>query len=235
MHLTLLESDRSFLRSAECASLSILAHAGLVWLALGTTAGGGKLPADEREARAFFLLPPDHVQAPLGQLDVIRWVAVGGALDGGAWLMGSGDGVVGRATGSGTARPGARSYARGDLPFGPPARLFLDTTFTVFEVDAMVERYEGTAAPAYPSDLAEAGVEGLVRATYVVDATGRVDMSTIRIMSSDHPGFTTSVQTALGEMHFRPAKRRGQPVRQLVEQRFRFQIGRSERIATRAG
>jgi TonB family protein len=234
MRLTLLESDRSFLRSAECASLSILAHAGLVWLALGVTAGGRQLPVDEREARAFFLLPPDRVQAPLGQLDVIRWEAVGGALDGGAWLTGSGDGVLERAAGSGTARPGARSYARGDLPFGPPARLF-DTTFTVFEVDAMVERYEGTAAPVYPSDLAEAGVEGMVRATYVVDATGRVDMTTIRIISSDHPQFTTSVQTALGEMSFRPAKRRGQPVRQLVEQRFRFQIGRSAQIAAQAG
>jgi TonB family protein len=234
MPLTLLESDRSFLRSAECASLSLLAHAGLVWLALGVTAGGRQLPIDEREARAFFLLPPDRVQAPLGQLDVIRWEAVGGALDDGTWLTGSGDGVLGRAAGSGTARPGARSYARGDLPFGPASRL-IDTTFTVFEVDAMVERYEGTAAPAYPSDLAEAGVEGVVRATYVVDATGRVDTTTIRILSSDHPRFTTSVQTALGEMRFRPAKRHGKPVRQLVEQRFRFQIGRSAQIAAHAG
>jgi TonB family protein len=234
MHITLLESDRSFLRSAECASLSLLAHAGLVWLAVGVTADGRQLPADEREARAFFLLPPEYEQGPLGQLDVIRWEAIGGALDGGAWLMGSGDGVDERAARSGTARPGARSYARGDLPFEPPARL-IDTTFTVFEVDAMVERYEGTAAPVYPSDLAEAGVEGMVRATYVVDATGRVDMTTIRIISSDHPQFTTSVQTALGEMNFRPAKRRGQPVRQLVEQRFRFQIGRSAQMAAHAG
>jgi periplasmic protein TonB len=102
-------------------------------------------------------------------------------------------------------------------------------------VDAMVERYEGTAAPAYPPDLAEAGVEGVVRASYVVDATGRADTTTIRILSSDHPRFTTSVQTALGEMRFRPAKRRGQPVRQLVEQRFRFQVGRSAQIAAQAG
>ena len=234
MHLTLLESDQSFLRSAECASLSLLAHAGLVWLAVGATAGGRLLPADEREAKAFFLLPPDRVQEPLGQLDVIRWEAIGGALDGGTQLTGSADGLLGRAAGSGTARPGARSYALGDLPFEPPARLF-DTTFTVFEVDAMVERYEWTAAPVYPSDLAEAGVEGLVRATYVVDETGRVDTTTIRILGSDHPRFTTSVRTALAEMLFRPAKRRGQPVRQLVEQRFRFQVGRSGQIAAHAG
>ena len=234
MHLTLLESDQSFLRSAECASLSLMAHAGLVWLALGVTAGGRLLPADEREARAFFLLPPDNVQAPLGQLDVIRWETVGGALDGGTMLTGSGDGVLGRAAGSGTARPGARSYAQGDLPFGPAARLF-DTTFTMFEVDATVERYPGSGAPVYPTDLAEAGVEGVVRVTYVVETTGRVDTTTIRILSSDHPRFTASVQTALGEMRFRPAKRRGQSVRQLVEQRFRFQVGRSAQIASHAG
>jgi hypothetical protein len=36
-------------------------------------------------------------------------------------------------------------------------------------------------------------------------------------------------------MRFRLAKRRGKPVRQLVEQRFRFQIGRSAQIAAHAG
>ena len=233
MGLTLLESDRGFLRSAECASLSFLAHAGVIWLAVGATLGGRQLPTDEREARSFFLLPPDNPQAPLGQLDVIDWETLGGALDGGNRLTGGADGLLGR-TGASTARPGSRSYQRGTLPFGPPARLF-DTTFTVFEVDAMVERYEGTAAPAYPSDLAAAGVEGMVLATYVVDATGRVDTTSIRILSSDHPHFTASVETALGAMAFRPAKRRGQPVRQLVEQRFRFQLGRTAQIATHAG
>jgi len=165
---------------------------------------------------------------------VIQWEAIGGALDGGAWLMGSGDDVEDGAARSGTARPGARSNARGVLPFEPPARL-IDTTFTVYEVDMTVERVEGSAAPVYPSDLAEAGVGGLVRTTYVVDTTGQVDVTTIRIMSSDHPGFTASVQVALAEMRFRPAKRRGRPVRQLVEQQFRFQIGRSAQIAAHAG
>ncbi|MGH3373190.1 MAG: energy transducer TonB [Actinoallomurus sp.] len=214
--------------------MSILAHAGLVWLAVGATVGGRQLPTDEREAKAFFLLPPDRLPAPLGQLDVIRWESIGGALDGGTQLTGSAGGLLGRGAGSRAARPGARSYALGTLPFGPPARLF-DTTFTVFEVDAMVERNEASAAPEYPSDLAEAGVEGVVLATYVVDATGRVETTAIRILSSDHPLFTASVQTALAAMSFRPATRGGKPVRQLVEQRFRFQIGGTARIATHAG
>jgi len=63
MHLTLLESDRSFFHSAECAFVSIVAHAGVVWFALAATDGGGQLPIDEREARVFYLLPPDRVDA----------------------------------------------------------------------------------------------------------------------------------------------------------------------------
>jgi TonB family protein len=99
-----------------------------------------------------------------------------------------------------------------------------DTVFSVLEVDEMVERYEGSAAPVYPPDLLAVGAEGLVQALYVVDTTGRVDTTTIHVVLSDDPRFTESVRTALGRMRFRPAKRAGQTVRQLVTQRFRFQI-----------
>ena len=57
-----------------------------------------------------------------------------------------------------------------------------------------------------------------------MDTTGRVDMETIQVMSSDDPRFTESVRTALGLMLFRPAKKAGKTVRQLVEQKFRFLI-----------
>jgi TonB family protein len=59
---------------------------------------------------------------------------------------------------------------------------------------------------------------------YVVDTTGRVDTNTIEVMSSDDERFTESVRTALGLMRFRPARRQGQRVRQLVEQKFHFRI-----------
>jgi TonB family protein len=58
----------------------------------------------------------------------------------------------------------------------------------------------------------------------VVDTTGQVDTITIRVVRSDDPRFTESVRTALGQMRFRPAKRAGKAVRQLVEQKFRFKI-----------
>ncbi len=224
MHLTLLESDRSFLRSAECASLSILAHGGLVWLALGMTEGGREIPTDEREARVFFLLPPDRVAAPLRQTDKFQWGRLGGELAGGTDLKGAADGRRFDVPRDGARQWGERSRARGEVPFGPPSRLMHDTAFSVLEVDRMVERYDGSAAPVYPSDLIATGTEGLVQATYVVDTTGRVDTATVQVVHSDDPRFTQSVRTALGGMRFRPATRSGKTVRQLVEQRFRFRL-----------
>jgi len=224
MQLTLLESDRSFLRSAEWASLSILAHAGLVWLALGLTVGGRQFPTDEREARVFFLLPPDRIAAQPRQADIVQLGKVGGDLAGGTDLAAAGSGrrLGGPAT---RARRSAEpSRARGELPFGPPSSLMSDSVFSVLQVDQTVERYEDGAAPIYPPDLSAAGKEGAVQATYVVDTTGRVDTTTIRVMQSDDPRFTASVRTALGEMRFRPAKRAGKSVRQLVQQRFRFRV-----------
>jgi TonB family protein len=224
MRLTLLESDRSFLRSAECAFLSILAHVGLVWLVVGATDGGRRIPADEREARVFFLLPPDRVDARQHQTEVVRWGKLGPDLVDGARLTGPGEGLHVRAYGAHHA--GKRAGALGELPFAPPA-FVPDTAFSVLDVDEMVERYEGSAAPIYPRDLLAVGTEGEVEAIYVVDTAGRVDTTTIQVVRSDDPRFTESVCTALGAMRFKPAKRAGKTVRQLVEQRFRFQIAPS--------
>ena len=88
----------------------------------------------------------------------------------------------------------------------------------------MVERYESSAAPIYPRELIAVGMEGSVQATYIVDTTGMVDTTTVEVLRSDDPRFTESVRTALGQMRFRPAKRAGKTVRQLVAQQFRFRI-----------
>ena len=49
MRLTLLESDRHFFQTAECALVSIVAHAGLVWVLVDANVGGWQLPTDARE------------------------------------------------------------------------------------------------------------------------------------------------------------------------------------------
>jgi TonB family protein len=228
----LLESDRSRLRSAECALLSIVAHMGVVWLAVVVTAEGRRLPADQGEARVFFLPPPDRVDARQRQTNLFQSGKPGGDFENGTQLLGPGSGPHVQPPAYG-ARRGERHGARAQLPFGPTP-FVPDSIFSALDVEETVERYEGSAAPVYPRDLLAVGAEGLVRAKYVVDSTGQVDTTTIQVVQSDDPRFTESVRTALGGMRFRPAKRGGKTVSQLVEQRFRFRIARSSRVADRA-
>jgi TonB family protein len=231
MRPTLPESDRSFLKSAECAFGSFLAHAGLVWLAVGVTQGGRQIPTDEREARVFFLLPPDRVDVRVHQTEAIQWGKLGADLDDGSLLTRPGEGRRIREPAYGARTWGERSGARGEVPFGPTSAYVPDTVFSVLEVDEMVERYEESAAPIYPRDLLAVGAEGLVQAIYVVDTAGMVDTTTIQVVQSDDPRFTESVRTALGQMRFRPAKRGGKTVRQQVQQQFRFQILPASQVA----
>jgi TonB family protein len=224
MQLTLLESGRNFLQTAECAVVSAVAHAVLVGFAVSLTAGGRQIPADEREARVFFLLPPDRVDVRSRQSEIMQWGRLGGDLQDGKHLYKPEPGWIVRTPAHGARGKRDRSGARGQLPLGPASPFIPDTAFSVLEVDEMVERYESSAAPIYPPDLLATGTEGLVQATYVVDTTGQVDTTTIQVKHSDDPRFTESVRTALGQARFRPAKRAGKTVRQLVEQKFRFKI-----------
>lgn len=230
MHLPLLESSRGFLQTTECALLSFFAHAAVVGLAVGLTTGGRQLPADQREARLFFFLPPDRVVALPFQTEIFQLGMAGRDLQDGRDLThpDAGPQVSPQAW---SARGGkAGSGARGQVPFGPVSELAFDTVFSVVDVDRAVERYEWSAAPAYPPDLAALGAEGVVRAFYVVDTLGTVDTVSVRVVYSDDPGFTASVVTALGMMRFKPATKGGKAVRQEVFQQFRFQIRPSMRV-----
>lgn len=232
MRLTLLESDRTFFRSAEVASVSMVAHLGVVLLVLSTTTGTFHLPTNEREARVLFLLPPDRVDAPERQAEIFLPRRPGSGLDEAGQLPAEGEGMRLVATTSRNGRRGERSSAPSDQPFGPaPSLPYI--AYTMLEVDEVVERYEFSAAPVYPPELSARGTEGKVEAAYVVDTAGRVDTTTIRVMQSDHPRFTESVRSALAETRFRPAKRAGKAVRQLVQQRFRFKVAPTSRGAGR--
>ena len=146
MRLTLPESGRSFLQPAECASASILAHVLIVWLAVGATAGGKQIPSDEREARVFFLLPPDRVDSRERQSEVLQLGRLGGDLEDGKYLLKPDGGALAIKPGHGSRGKREKSGARGQVPFGPPGRYVPDTAFSVLEVDEMV-RYEESAAP----------------------------------------------------------------------------------------
>jgi len=223
MQLTLLESDRSFLRSSECAALSIVAHLAIVWAAMASTNGSFRLPTSERDARLMYLLPPDRVPAAERTTEIPHVGKLASGLEE-AQVPGPGEGMQLRAAAAThSRRKGARSGTRQDLPVSPTP-FVPDSVYSALQVDQMVERFEGSAAPVYPPELIQKGTEGHVDATYVVDTTGRVDTATVQVLQSDDSLFTESVRTALGQMRFRPAKRAGVPVRQLVGQRFRFRI-----------
>jgi TonB family protein len=224
MRLTLIESDHNLFQTAECAFASVMLHAGLVCLALYVIGGERGIPLSGHDAAPMFLAPPDRQESPPGgQTEIFRAGQPGGYFADGSELDGAGSGsrIGGRPYGR--ISPRERSSAIGLVPLGPPDRLF-DSTFTVLQVDEMVERRPESAAPVYPPRLSALGIEGRVQATFVVDATGRVDMTSVRVLESDDPEFSESVSTALAEMRFRPAKRGGRAVRQLVEQRFNFRI-----------
>jgi hypothetical protein len=225
MQLTLLESDRSFFRTAEYATLSIVAHLGLVWVVVATSVGTFRLPTDEREARVLFLLPPDPVAATERQADILLPGRPGSGLDQAGQLPAEGEGLRLLATTRRGRHRGERGGARNGQPFGP-APFLVERAYSALQVDEMVQRYENSAAPVYPPELSAQGKEGKVDATYVVDTTGRVDTTTFQVLQSDDLLFTQSVRTSLGEALFRPAKRAGRPVRQLVEQRFNFKLAR---------
>jgi TonB family protein len=227
MRLTLVESNRRYLQTAECATLSMLVHVAIVWVAIGMTAGGRVLPADEREARVFFLLPPDRIDTRSRQPEILQWARPGGDVDDGRNATHPGEGWLIREPAYGRRNTSPRSGARGQLPPGPEIPR-ADTAFSVIEVDSAVERFEWSAAPVYPSELLASGTEGMVYAQFVVDTTGSVDMTSIRLLSSAHPAFSASVLEALADMRFRPAKRGHVKVRQLVEQHFRFTISRPQ-------
>ena len=111
MRLTLLESNRGLFQTAECAFASLVTHVGVMAVVAAVTAGGRHLPADEREARVFFLLPPDRVDVRARQTDILQWGRPGGDVDDGRLLRQS-EGPRFRVEAYGARARGKRSGAR---------------------------------------------------------------------------------------------------------------------------
>ncbi len=79
--------------------------------------------------------------------------------------------------------------------------------------------------PRYPPVLQQAGVTGFVDGSYVVDTTGHAEPGSWRVLKSSHPQFEAPAREAVMKSVFKPARIKGRAVRQLVQQRFGFNIG----------
>ena len=97
-------------------------------------------------------------------------------------------------------------------------------TYFEYQVEKPVMAVSGSPSPRYPDILKSAGVEGEVVISFVVDTTGRVDMSKVTVLKSTHELFLAAVKTNLPNMRFLPAEVGGKKVKQLVQQPFVFNI-----------
>ncbi len=95
-----------------------------------------------------------------------------------------------------------------------------------FQVEQPVAMRSGTVGPEYPPALRDAKIQGQVLAQFVVDADGKADMRTFKVLKSDHDLFSDAVRAALVEMQFSPAMLKGTRVMQLVQQPFQFSLNR---------
>jgi hypothetical protein len=109
-----------------------------------------------------------------------------------------------------------------------------DSVYSVLDVDTAAVRSASSAAPAYPLTMLEQHAQGFVNALYVVDTTGFADTTTFVVLEATRPEFVGAVREALPYMRFRPAKIRQTKVRQLVQQRFSFQIADTGKVIAKA-
>jgi protein TonB len=109
---------------------------------------------------------------------------------------------------------------------GTAAPINDNQTYFEFQVEKQVSPYPGNPAPRYPDMLRSANVEGEVLAQFVVDTTGRAEMSSFKVLKSTHDMFTNSVKAVLPNMKFYPAEVGGRKVKQLVQMPFQFNLSK---------
>lgn len=124
---------------------------------------------------------------------------------------------------------GSEVFSRTPIASGPestggPPNVADGSPLSAPFVEKVVVALPGTA-PRYPDMLRQAGVEGDVRAQFVVDTLGRVEPGSLRVLEATHDQFAAAVRTALSaRARFKPAEAGGHKVRQLVEQTFTFRL-----------
>ena len=207
---------------SSSAVISVVTHALLIGVAVASTSRPANMEADWIENRAYFLPPPNRMPSQQGSGETIKYIELA--------PQGFGAGFGANTLGSDRPILHELSENPGDLGRDTTSSekaqplAGADSVFTQLEVDSIVSRYPGSAAPAYPVEMLKQGVQGSVVTQYVVDTTGFADTTSLKIMSTTHELFANAVRAALPYMRFSPAKVGAKKVRQLVEQEFSFKI-----------
>lgn len=101
--------------------------------------------------------------------------------------------------------------------------------YSASQVEKQAVPLPGGPMARYPDLLRRLNVQGKVIARFVVDANGRPDMNTFKVVKSDHELFTSAVKSTLAGMRFSPAEVGGRAVKQVVEVPFVFSLSRNSR------
>lgn len=114
----------------------------------------------------------------------------------------------------------AKAIARNDAPLVEP------------NAGKPGQQVPGTGPLHYPEALRSASVEGVVHAQFVVDADGRYQEGTFKVIKSSHELFTQAVKDALPDMRFYAADVGGMKVKQFVQKTFTFSLADSAHPAS---
>ncbi|MEP6835702.1 MAG: energy transducer TonB [Gemmatimonas sp.] len=197
------------------AVASLLVHAGIIVGTLLLSAHLDSLPPDDDTSTVVKFLFPTLKPVPRPAMERVTF--------------------VGMSTSQPTAQPVQQGASAPKPPteIPPPPRQVAvaevhapepPKTFSEIEVDSAAIRDPDSAGPTYPPKLLALKLEGSTLAQFVVDSTGKVDVSSLVILDSTHPDFTQAVRDVLPRMKYQPARVGKRPVAQLVEQRFGFRI-----------
>ncbi len=109
----------------------------------------------------------------------------------------------------------------GEAPVASAAQDFAPATFDVGELEQRPEPVSQTP-PAYPPELREARIEGVVTLAFLVNEDGHVQDA--RVENASRPEFEKPALDAVRKWRFRPGMKDGQAVRTYVRQPLRFRV-----------
>ena len=98
----------------------------------------------------------------------------------------------------------------------------LGQVFLTSQLDDPAQRISGPD-PRYPPVLQSAGIAGSVDLQFIVDTTGHVEPNSLKVLAKTHDAFVEPAKEAVMKGVYKPARYKGEPVRQQVQQRISFQ------------
>src|SRR5205809_1040082 len=102
------------------------------------------------------------------------------------------------------------------------------TIHTAVNAEAVVEGKPALLSgppQLYPDLLRQAGIQGRVVLRAIIDTTGRVEPTSLKIVQSPSPGFDEPTKQWALKALFRPARLHGRAVRSYVNLPFDYSLG----------